>query len=582
MWLKTLPSLDWQDSFIYAPDGVCTIVPGRVPDDGIASLVLNSPEIEDEELVVAQPLHEQITESSTDAIKPKGVLDIPKALRHGPVILGAIWGKMRKFLEIQLPFILLSLSPEDFFFREIAFGIVSLASGFSGHIRLEDTRRIFSPRHEDWLALRCDRTNPYQNIVVSELGAGFHKEGIDPGSAPSASTYWFHGVLIQLEANLQAAGSVKRAISKAVNFGRESVNLGLPFDILLISIEHIIIVRVLGDNIQRTRVLPLLNIPTHHTEHPRDRYSWTHRMQDEARAKAEEDDSQSELDDREPNDDDEQWEESDRHSVRSSEQLPDAQDAERDVDQEQNKASEHTLQGTTEDNFEVGTPSEKDERLKDHRGYRSESSQDVPEEDIPTILEEHGDEPSFALVHLFESAIRQSLPPERVKEGIFPTEIYEIIFRHIDYDTWQQCSLTSRKFRGICQRFIHLAENVVVTSAFTKEDYINDRQLLVTDCTENKTYLLELDFTYWADTSKGSDGTAWMVLNGEYPRLSQLIEHSIRFRRFQIPCFVDNLGGHTEAESTIMVRKRKAKRRYRNFGWESTANLKWLWSAMIT
>ena len=238
----------------------------------IASLAVDAPEQVEEELASTSLHHEQTRLPTIEIVQAKGFLDIPEKLRHGPILLSGIWEVMERHLRLEMPYTLLRLLPEDFLFREIAFGIISLASGFTGELRLENSVRTFHPHYEHWWALRSNAQNQHRRMIVSELGIGYHKEGVEPGSAPSASTYWFRGVLIQLEKDLRSAENTDWAISKAIRFGKASIHSKRPFDILLISIEYIVILRVSGSSIQRTNVLPLLHIPIHYTKHPLERY----------------------------------------------------------------------------------------------------------------------------------------------------------------------------------------------------------------------------------------------------------------------------------------------------------------------
>jgi len=51
------------------------------------------------------------------------------------------------------------------------------------------------------------------------------------------------------------------------------------------------------------------------------------------------------------------------------------------------------------------------------------------------------------MIHLFGAAVLQSMKPEQPREGVFPTEIYEMITDGVDYETHKACREVSRKFR---------------------------------------------------------------------------------------------------------------------------------------
>lgn len=156
-----------------------------------------------------------------------------------------------------MPYVLLGLSPNEFPFREIAFAIVSLAAGLTDSLSFVESRR-----------LKGDLRNGYMGIVdggdpdgpahfAAELAVGCHLEGFQPGSAPAASNYWFRGVLIRLESQLNLPDAVQQAIVLVVDCGRRESQVS-NFDAILLSIEHAIILRVFPDHVERTELLSLL------------------------------------------------------------------------------------------------------------------------------------------------------------------------------------------------------------------------------------------------------------------------------------------------------------------------------------
>ena len=98
---------------------------------------------------------------------------------------------------------------------------------------------------------------------MSDLAVGHHAEGTVPGSAPEAQTYWLHDVVIQLEADLTTSDRVDQAARHAIDFAQGRQSLQQPFDVVLLSIEHVILLHILGSDVQRTVTLPLLDIAVH-------------------------------------------------------------------------------------------------------------------------------------------------------------------------------------------------------------------------------------------------------------------------------------------------------------------------------
>ena len=106
-------------------------------------------------------------------------------------------------------------------------------------------------------------------LVVSEVGVGYHTDGVEPGSCPSTrGNFWLENVLIQLCSCLTLPDIADISLMTAVKFGRETNPSSRPFDILLISIEHIVIARVFDDHIGTTETLTLLHVPMHFTIPP--------------------------------------------------------------------------------------------------------------------------------------------------------------------------------------------------------------------------------------------------------------------------------------------------------------------------
>lgn len=205
-------------------------------------------------------------------MRPKGYTDFDSKFSHGPAILNNLWLIFRSKLEDEMPYVLLGLRPVDFAFREIAFAIVSLAAGLTDSLTFVDTRRLKGDLQNGYMGIIPDGDANGPVHFAAELAVGCHMDGSQPGSAPTASSYWFRGVLVRLESQLDQPGAVQHAIVLAVECGRRE-SQDHDFDAILLSIEHAVILRVFSNHVEHTELLSLIEIPIHYTKSPLDRYS---------------------------------------------------------------------------------------------------------------------------------------------------------------------------------------------------------------------------------------------------------------------------------------------------------------------
>ena len=416
--LDKIPRDCWIESLALDSDMQRLVLPSEVPSDCIASLI-SKPTLE--------VSGEGYEDHKVEIVTPKGYQDFPVKIRHGPLILSNLWCSLRFDIERTMAKTLLGLTPEDFAFREIAFGIVSLAAGLMDSLLIRDYTRLSGPVEQGWMGL-VDGEDPYGHVtLVSKLGYGCHAEGIEPGSCPQENTFWFKGVLIQLTAQLNLPGVLRQATSDAVGVGR-SQSQTPTFDILLISIEHVVIVRVSGQCVQRTEPLPLLQIPIHYTKHPNDRYDLDMRNAIEG------------------------WE--------------------TEAGEEENSKAEHpssTQNSTSEDN-NIEVVDDSSQKPTRSPRYCPDPVYGPGTRD-PRYVETPEDTPAFmAMIHLFEAAAVRPLKPARTNEGVFPSELYGIILDLVDDDTYRACSRVSRRFRRLCLENLRLFENVVIHGVISRDE----------------------------------------------------------------------------------------------------------------
>ena len=370
-----------------------------MPPDSIAYFSRVKPGIlADASSAYAQDLTMQI-------VKPKRFSDFPDSHRHGPVLLEYLWIYLQRSIKDQMTHVLRTFSPTDFAFREIAFGIISLAAGLVGGIQIEDARRLKKNVETDWKALVIGRDVNGPTAVVSQLAFGYHLQGVEPGSAPEETCYWFRGVLVLLETGILHEDSVKNAITRAVYFGRSTQPELHTFNALLISIEHVVILRVVDDHIQHTHSLPLLEVSTYYTDHPLARYD------------AEE-----------------------RKCIQGWEDTGDVKEY---VD------NKNINQGLSSSN--IGREEHEQSGFgSDSEGALSESSYEPANQTL------------CAMIHLFEASTLQTMRPLRLNEGLLPDEVLEMVLAEVDDETYRACAFVSRKFRSYCLQNLRIVPGTII------------------------------------------------------------------------------------------------------------------------
>ncbi|MCJ1244746.1 hypothetical protein MMC30_001946 [Trapelia coarctata] len=488
--LNKIPRDSWMQSLAFDKESVALILPDLVPEGSIADIPsLRFKSSKPEAMAMAVQNH-QITTA-----RPKAFLNFPMVLRHGPLLLAHLWRFTKASLEDSMSWVLRGFTPDDFAFREIAYSILSLTAGLTGGLILANEQRRLRPSTgDDWRGFITGEGPDGRPIVLSDVGIGYHAEGTDPGSSPQESSYWFHGALIRLEADLTDPDRAKEAIAQAISFGRSAHSAAEIFDVVLLSIENVILLHVAGDKIQRTDTLPLLDIPVHYTD-SLERYA------------------------KDFQDPDLGWRDYNYEKYH------------KDENQEKKEAEEGgsyviTLGGEPPGEDDLDTAGElKEQWPQRYRGF-------------------------FAMVHLFEAVTRRAMPPDQPKEGIFPTEIYEMIISHVDDTTYRACSVVSPKFRHYCQRNLRLVEGTricglappIVTTAqpatgqVQADDTVDFKQYIVDS---NETLSVDWDAVrFILDDEDGEwygayfikalhkwqkalpKTTEWLVICGESERLS--------------------------------------------------------------
>ncbi|PYH42134.1 uncharacterized protein BP01DRAFT_418233 [Aspergillus saccharolyticus JOP 1030-1] len=139
----------------------------------------------------------------------------------------------------------LEWAPTDFTFREIAYAILSLATG---DVTFEDTHS-FDANHQGegyYLipgagAMHANSPGSAPTVLPCFLWER-HDTGVEAGSAPRQTTYWHDGVLVHLVTGLDRVGIEKAAIAEAVDAGLEHGRKS--FYAIIFSILDVILLRI--------------------------------------------------------------------------------------------------------------------------------------------------------------------------------------------------------------------------------------------------------------------------------------------------------------------------------------------------
>ena len=192
-------------------------------------------------------------------VQPKCSNSLRETHNAGPYFFCSLWDDYRLFLKRTMLWTLVQLRPKDFAFREISFSILSLAAGLDGTVALIDRNRVKGPSEADWVAIvhGTDRSGP--SDIAALVGHGYHKAGVQSGSAPVETVYWFKNVLVYLTEDLKTQQGRQSATTEAICYGRSKVHGGKPFNAILMSIQDTVLLRCSSSGLQITEPLPLLS-----------------------------------------------------------------------------------------------------------------------------------------------------------------------------------------------------------------------------------------------------------------------------------------------------------------------------------
>ena len=406
--LGSIPRHGWIDALDKTYNEHRLVLPDLLPDNVVTSLVVR-PDPPDVQLT---SLYEKL---DIEIVTSAGINGFRPAQRHEPLFCARIFQIFQRTQERVLAHLLLGWKPDDLCFREIAFAVLCLASGGRNVSLVEDGHLAKDDGH-GCANLISSTDQEEEPEFVAHMGVGAHLNDDAAGSAPQSSMYWFEGVLVHLVARLDKPDAIPQSVSRVAQRARKDCPWQ-PVDVVMISIAHVVLVRVFpgSSKVQHTKPLPLFIFRDQPSQHPRERFppsKLEERLQRKERINAKKIAC------------------AERHARRKND--PDATESE----------DSHSQEWDSED---------------DEYGYEYNNgsiSDDLPdaidlEQAYPAIAET---EPSFfALALLFDASKRVARPLPATARGYFPIEIYRLIFSHEqDVETLGACMAVSTQFREIC------------------------------------------------------------------------------------------------------------------------------------
>ncbi|KAI9769921.1 MAG: hypothetical protein M1840_003630 [Geoglossum simile] len=197
---------------------------------------------------------------TTKPIRAKASLDLNSGTAHSYMIRLSLWRRFSNKYAQQLSVFLYGWEPQEFVFREFVYAVLCLASGDPDTVHYMSSESLQAVPGEGYRWFEGKNGKP---VLLPVFMEGCHHPGIEPGISPiDAPLYWFGGVIICPTVQLNSDRHRNAAIAKAVAFGKESGRKW--FDALLVSIEHVVLLRLLpGDVVEHTDAISLFSIPVH-------------------------------------------------------------------------------------------------------------------------------------------------------------------------------------------------------------------------------------------------------------------------------------------------------------------------------
>ncbi|KAI0556198.1 hypothetical protein F4679DRAFT_23113 [Xylaria curta] len=377
----------------------------------------------------------------------------------------------------------------DFLFRELVFALMCFASCSPAWVRLISTANMMVQTDrkvsgEKACGVILDDGAPRKpKEFVARFLQGYHLEGMESGSAPKSTSYWFSGALVYLKRDIASDERLRDAIVSAVTEGKADGRT--HFNAIIISLKHFVLLKFVDGTVQHTERLNL--------------GAYTGRK---ALLKF--------------------WREEEPNEEQPEEE------------EEPDEEKEDEASGNREESVEQEELDRKEESGNEEKLGKEEKSSDREEEEKSCSGEKKECEGSGKnnlvafeiLAHFFDAVQKQGLKPSIVhNEGVFPNEIYRKIISYVDRETNIACLQVSRPFRE-----------------FASETFIIDNRLKLIycpgkepECFDEKAGFVGLFKPVFAHTIRGNVYRDRKVFYGWYPIFgapdgSASMESSITFQ----------------------------------------------------
>ncbi|KAI0404675.1 hypothetical protein F4802DRAFT_597854 [Xylaria palmicola] len=308
------------------------------------------------------------------------------------------------FIRINLKYIIQahdSHFESDFLFKELVFALICFASCSPAYVRLVSSRNVKTILNKGHRSGSVTDPSEWIYGTIFDHGVvrkpkefikrfirGYHLQGMETGSAPTLTSYWFSGALVYLRRDITSRKKLQSAIISAVAKGKADGQT--HFNAIIVSLKHFVLLKFANGNVQHTKRLNLGVYPDF--------------VQKKVTSeKSDEEDGAEE----EPN---EEESTEAKESFEKKENAKSREESRKDGREPEKTTHNHSDDSNWADNAHV-------------------AAFDI-------------------LAHFFNATQKQGLRPSMVyNEGVFPNEVYQRILRYVNSETSIACLQVSRFFR---------------------------------------------------------------------------------------------------------------------------------------
>ncbi|OJJ40529.1 hypothetical protein ASPWEDRAFT_123520 [Aspergillus wentii DTO 134E9] len=213
------------------------------------------------------------SELSIEVVSPKAGINAERAPRQ-KFLMFTYWATRKIYGDV-LDRSASGWKPEDFSFREIAFAILSLATGEVAFECPDVLDRNYLS--EGYFLIPEERLGHNQQKLLPRFLRESHLPGVESGSAPQSTMYWFGNVLVYLASRLDLVDLEEASVATVVDSGLDQ---GLKhFHAMVFSILDFVLIQVHVDkdgkvHVQRSPLMTLFYFDdknSRYSEGPRSR-----------------------------------------------------------------------------------------------------------------------------------------------------------------------------------------------------------------------------------------------------------------------------------------------------------------------